>query len=182
MNLRRAGSPRASSPALPAWVVMAAAVAATLVTAPRAEAAFCDPPLNSTFTAESDGVWAKTNDVFHDETPVTDTWTVNSTCTADFPNCAGQVISSQGWNAPMICESGGMWYVRRHLDNWEQCSDGTDVPGEQLFYFSPQLSGSPSFSAVTIFTGVDRTVGPSGGCGINKPLVVEMPFKLTRIG
>jgi hypothetical protein len=168
--------------ALPAMAMAAAAVAATLVAVPLAGAAFCDPPVTGTFTAVSDGVWAKTNDVFHDETPVNSTWTVDTSCTADFPNCAGRVTSSEGWSASVTCEAGGMWYVRRHLDHWEHCGDGTDIPGEQLFYFSPQLSGAPSFTAVTTFYGQDRTVGPSGGCGINKPLVIEIPFKLTRIG
>ena len=163
-------------------VLVAACIGALLVTSPHAEAAFCDPPLNGTFAALSDGVWAKTNDVFHDETPVHSTWTVSSSCTADFPNCTGQVISSQGWSAPMSCESGQMWYVRRHLEHWEQCGDGTEVAGDQLIYFSPQLSGAPSYSGVTSFYGVDRTVGPSGGCGINKRLDIEMPFQLSRIG
>jgi hypothetical protein len=162
-------------------VLLAATVGAALVTGPRAAAAYCDPLLNGTFTAASDGVWAKTNDVFHDETPVTSTWTVSSSCTADF-DCAGKVISSEGWSAPMTCTAGAMWSVRRHLEHWEQCGDGTDIPGDQLIYFSPQLTGAPSYAAVTIFYGQDRTVGASGGCGINKPLVIEMPFHLTKTG
>lgn len=168
--------------ALSATIAAAAAIGAAVVMAPHAAAAFCDPPLNGTFAAHSDGVWAKTNDVFHDETPADSTWTATTSCTADFPNCAGQVASSAGWSAPATCQAGGMWYVRRHLERWEHCGDGTDVPGDQLFYFSPQLTGAPSFSAVTTFTGIDRTVGPSGGCGINKPLVIEIPFQLTKIG
>ena len=171
-----------SGRALPATIIAAAVTTATWATTPHAGAAFCDPPLNGTFNAISDGVLAKTNDVFHDERPVTSTWTVSTSCTEEFPDCAGRMASSQGWSAPMNCEAGGMWYVRRHLDRWEHCHDGSDAPGEQLYYFSPQLTGAPSFSAVSTFSGMDRTVGPSGGCGINKPLVIEIPFKLTRIG
>jgi len=171
-----------SSGALPATVVLAAATGAMLITAPPAGAAFCDPPLNGTFAAVSDGVWAKTNDVFHDEPPVSSTWTVETSCSADFPNCAGQLKSSQGWSAPVVCEAGGMWYVRRHLDHWEHCGDGTEISGDQVFRLSPQLSGAPSYSAVATFYGLDRTVGPSGGCGINKPLVIEIPFQLTKLG
>ncbi|WP_245008623.1 MULTISPECIES: hypothetical protein [Mycolicibacterium] len=71
--------------------------------------------------------------------------------------------------------------MRRHLDQWEPCHDGTAAPADQLLYFSPDLSGSPSFDDVSSFSGWDRTVGTSGGCGINRPLVIEMPFQLIRI-
>jgi hypothetical protein len=165
---------------LPVAVAATAAATATWVTTPHAGASFCDPPLNGTFNAVSDGVWAKTNDVFHDETPLASTWTISTSCTANFPDCAGTVTSSQGWSAPMKCEAAGMWYVRRHLDHWEHCHDGGDAPGDQLYYFSPQLSGAPSYTSIATFTGMDRTVGPSGGCGINMPLVIEIPFKLTK--
>jgi hypothetical protein len=167
--------------ALPAVVLVAAAAVAVLGTAPQASAGYCDPLLNGTFTAVSDGTWAQTNDVYHDEVIVNSTWTITTSCSAESPDCAGQVLSSQGWSAPINCESAGLWYVRRHLDHWEPCSDGTAAPAEQLLYFSPDLSGSPSFDAVKTFSGWDRTVGVSGGCGHSKPLVIEMPLQLTRI-
>jgi len=127
-------------------------------------------------------VWAKTNDVYHDEATVTSTWTVTTSCdTASPPDCAGQVASSAGWQAPISCDAAGLWSVRRHFDNWEPCKNGAAAPADQLLYFSPELSGSPSFDAVSTFSGWDRTVGVSGGCGVNQPLVIEMPFRLSRV-
>lgn len=125
MKEKSSGVPgRASTWALPATLVAAATLSATLATAPRVGAAFCGPAPNGTFAALSDGAWAKTNDVFHDdETPVHSTWNVSTTCTADFPNCAGLVISSQGWTAPMLCEVG--YPVR---DPRLPCLSGVQLP------------------------------------------------------
>ncbi|MGV0813903.1 hypothetical protein ABQF34_18220 [Mycolicibacterium boenickei] len=167
--------------ALPMLALIAAASVSALTTAPSAAAAFCDPTLNGAYRAVSDGAWAKTNEIFHDEATVTSTWTISTTCSAETYDCAGEVTSSQGWNAPIRCDSAGLWSVRRQLDGWETCQDGTAAPAEQLMYFSPDLSGAPSFDEVSSFSGWDRTVGISGGCGINRPLVIEMPFQLTRI-
>lgn len=181
MTSARALKQKPAIAALPTVVLVASAAAAALTSAPNAAAAFCDPNLNGAYRAVSDGTWAKTNEIFHDEATVTSTWTVSTTCSAETYDCAGHVRSSQGWNAPIRCDSAGLWSVRRHLDRWEPCQDGTAATAEQLMYFSPDLSGSPSFDEVTTFSGWDRTVGTSGGCGINRPLVIEMPFQLTRI-
>lgn len=174
-------TPTPATRAISAAALMAAAIIGAVSSASRADAALCDPEINGTFTAVSDGQSAKTNQVFHDEATVTSNWTITTSCNASY-DCAGQVISSQGWNAPVVCEASGLWYVRRHLEHWEPCDDGTAAPAEQLLYFSPDLSGSPSFDAVKTFSGWDRTVGASGGCGHNKPLVIEMPLQLTRTG
>ena len=181
MTSARALKQKPAIAALPTVVLVASAAVAALTSAPNAAAAFCDPTLNGAYRAVSDGTWAKTNEIFHDEATVTSTWTVSTTCSAETYDCAGHVRSSQGWNAPIRCDSAGQWSVRRHLDRWEPCQDGTAATAEQLMYFSPDLSGSPSFDEVTTFSGWDRTVGTSGGCGINRPLVIEMPFQLTRI-
>lgn len=181
MTSARALKQKPTIAALPTVVLVASAAVGALTSAPNAAAAFCDPTLNGAYRAVSDGTWAKTNEIFHDEATVTSTWTVSTTCSAETYDCAGHVRSSQGWNAPIRCDSAGQWSVRRHLDRWEPCQDGTAATAEQLMYFSPDLSGSPSFDEVTTFSGWDRTVGTSGGCGINRPLVIEMPFQLTRI-
>jgi hypothetical protein len=34
----------------------------------------------------------------------------------------------------------------------------------------------------TIFAGIDRTSGESGACGINKALVITIPFRLEKVG
>jgi hypothetical protein len=58
------------------------------------------------------------------------------------------------------------------VENWERCEDGTTAPGHQTF----------KFSADEKLSGWDYTVGPSGACGANKWLVIEMPFKLVKTG
>jgi hypothetical protein len=152
-------------------VVVAASV---VVSAPPAQA---DPDdgvaLNGTYTAYSDGVWAKTNDSFHDERSVNQTWTITSTCTT-YQDCTGHVTSDQGWGTDMIYTSGS-WRVRRTVDNWEPCIDGTATPGEQTFTF---WKDDPE---ATTLKGWDTTKGPSGSCGRNKQLGVQMPFTLTPV-
>ena len=133
--------------------------------------------LNGTFTAVSDGVWAKTNDSFHDEATTTSTWTINSTCTT-FQDCTGQIVSDQGWTAPLVFLS-GRWRGIRTVPDWERCADGSAAPGQQSFTFWP--ARADDYSAVSL-GGWDETTGPSGACGINRSLVVRMPLRLTRIG
>jgi hypothetical protein len=130
--------------------------------------------INGTYTAFSDGQWAQTNQSYHDEASVTQTWTITSTC-ATFIDCAGQVTSDQGWAADLKYTS-GTWRVRRTLDNWEHCIDGTAVPGEQTFTFWPE------YPPTSQFVGRDLTIGPSGGCGYNKWLNITLPLRLTPVG
>jgi hypothetical protein len=124
--------------------VFAVAAISAVCLAPHA-GADDDVAINGTFTAFSDGQWAETNDSYHDEVSVTQTWTITSTCTT--------------------------------IPNWEPCADGTSHPGKQSYTFwldYPQDRNQ--------YLGWDRTEGPSGGCGFNKVLDVEMPFRLTRLG
>lgn len=153
------------------WLVAAVSVALAPAELPVAQATIDDIAINGTLRAVSDGQWAKTNEIFHDESTVSSLWTVTSACTGVF-DCTGTVHSDQGWTAPIRYQS-LMWYVSRTLPDWEHCADGTSVPGKQIvkFYRDP--------NDPTIFKGWDTVVGPSGACGINTPLVVEMPFKLT---
>ena len=130
--------------------------------------------LNGTYTAFSDGVWAKTKDSLHEEASVSQTWTITSTCTT-YQDCTGRVVSDQGWSADMVYRS-GTWRVRRTVDNWEPCPDGTAHPGEQTFTF---WHGYPD---PIPYKGWDTTLGPSGACGINRPLNIRMPFTLTPVG
>jgi hypothetical protein len=44
--------------------------------------------INGSYTAFSDGQWAQTNQSYHDEPSVTQTWTISSTCTT-FQDCTG---------------------------------------------------------------------------------------------
>jgi hypothetical protein len=136
--------------------------------------------LNGTFRAQSNGDWATSNDQYRDETTVIATWTIITTCTDG--RCAGEVRSDQGWAAPINQTADG-WNVKHAVAEWERCPDGTTVAGNQLYRFYPVAgaTGLVDDTQSDLFAGRDITQGPSGGCGINKPLVISMPFKLTRI-
>jgi hypothetical protein len=157
-----------------ALVPMIAALALVCVTSPApAYAGDCGMPLNGTYTAFSDGLWAKTHESFHDEVSVTATWTVSTDCSS-YLDCAGAVTSDQGWTATATCRA-GTWSVPHDVPNWQRCPDGTFAPGRQRFLFSTSATDPTSFD------GWDKTVGPSGACGINRWLTIVMPFKLTRL-
>jgi hypothetical protein len=160
-------------PAIAGATLVAAATVVSVAISSPAGAVVCDPPPNGTYTAFSDGQWAQTRDSYHDEATATATWTVSTTCT-DYLDCTGRVTSTQGWTADAKCAD-GLWIVKRQLDNWEPCWDGTAAPGQQQYVFSPDISAPANF------VGWDKTVGPSGACGKNQWLTVNMPFRLTKI-
>jgi hypothetical protein len=130
--------------------------------------------LNGRFTVISDGLFAKTNDRRHNELTVTSTWTIATSCTSAL-DCAGQMGSDQGWSAPVTYIK-PLWYVTRVVSNWIPCPDGTFVDGQQTFKFFVDEFDRP------FLRGWDNTLGPSGACGVNKVLNIEMPLKLTPIG
>jgi hypothetical protein len=137
--------------------------------------------LNGSYTATSNGEWARTNEAFHDEASIRSTWTITTQCS--YPTeCTGTVSSDFGWSAP-IYKTGGVWYVKRTVDNWEPCPDGTTAPGLQVYRFSPVVpDGSQTDPTSTTLVGEDQTTGQGGACGINKPLFINMPFKLVKTG
>jgi hypothetical protein len=158
--------------------VMATIVIGGLATAPSAWAD--GDPINGTYIATSVGEWAKTNEAFHDEPTVRSTWTITSSCTTA-QDCSGQVTSDQGWSAPLAMHDGAQWRVRRDVPNWEYCPDGTAVTGQQIFSFvavGPDGRVQPGSSTLA---GLDKTTGPSGACGINRWLVIQMPFRLDKV-
>lgn len=145
----------------------------TGATTPVANAAD-DIAINGTYTAFSDGQWAQTDQSYHDEASVTQTWTITSTCSS-YQDCTGTVTSDQGWSTANLVYVSGRWKVTHSVVDWERCADGTARPGEQAFTF---WKGYPDKSQII---GWDQTVGPSGGCGFNKWLNVTMPFRLTPV-
>lgn len=151
--------------------LLVAAVIAGWVADCSAQASPDSLALNGTYTAVSDGKSAQTNYSFHDEATVTSIWTISSTCT-DPMDCTGRVTSDQGWSANLRLIGGDLWVVVHDVANWEKCQDGSSAPGHQMF----------KFTADENLTGWDYTVGPSGACGANKPLTIELPFKLTKTG
>lgn len=161
----------------------AASVVAVAVTgiglASGAQATENEWGLNGRYTATSNGEYAKTNEVFRDEASLRSTWTITTTCS--YPTeCTGTVVSDFGWTAP-IYKTGGVWYVKHTVQDWIPCPDGTAAPGLQVFRFVPvNEDGSMTDPASTTLAGEDQTTGPSGACGVSKPVFITMPFKLVK--
>jgi hypothetical protein len=157
------------------------AVVVSTITCPQAVADAADDwALNGTYLVVSNGQWAKTNEVYRDEAVVTSTWSITSTCTT-LSECSGQVTSDQGWTAPVFTKS-GEWHVERTIKNWEPCPDGTASDGHQLFRFYPvDDRGQLAIRGSRVLGGFDETVSASGSCGINMPVVISMPVKLTQV-
>lgn len=137
--------------------------------------------LNGTYTATSNGEWARKNEIFYDQASVRGTWTITTRCS--YPGeCTGTVDSNQGWTAP-IYQKSGVWYVKHLIDNWVPCPDGSTAPGFQTFRFKPMTPDGANFDLTSeTLVGEDITTGPSGACGINKPVYINMPFKLAKAG
>jgi len=161
--------------------VSAAALIAALAAAPSAQAS--DRwSLNGTYTATSNGEWARTNDVFRNEVSLRSVWSISSQCS--YPGeCTGTVTSDLGWTAP-IYATGSTWYVKHIVSNWITCPDGvTTVSGFQVFRFiSATPDGASADPDSTTLVGEDITTGPSGSCGRSPSLYITMPFKLIKQG
>jgi hypothetical protein len=164
-----------------AVAVLAAVAVGGIADGPSAHASDGEWGLNGTYTATSNGEWARTNDVFRDEASLRGIWTISTTCS--YPTeCTGTVQSDFGWSAP-IYMTGGIWYVKRTVPNWEPCPDGTASPGFQVYRFVPVVEdGSQVDPTSTTLAGEDQTTGTPGACGISKPLFINMPFKLVEVG
>lgn len=170
--------------------VMAVAVAGNVAAAMPANASEYGVELNGTYRVSSNGQWAKTNDVFIDEPTVVQMWTIFTSCTSP-QRCEGQVTSDQGWTAEIRIGGGpgtpdavgDYWVVERNIPNWEPCPDGTAAPGYQRFHFwgIDPLTNRREMTHVSLLSGIDKTKAPSGACGINKPLVIEMPVRLDKM-
>lgn len=152
---------------------------AAMVWAPSAFAYDNGLPLNGTYLVTSNGDWAKSNEVYHDEESKRSTWTISSQC--DNPQyCKGTVTSDEGWTAVLEWHV-ERWFVRRVIPDWQPCADGTSSSGEELFRFYPVnaadgtvLVGSPTLA------GEDITTGVSGACGKSLPLQIRMPLRLDK--
>lgn len=158
--------------------VLTAAVVGSLCS-PVAEASPSNWGLNGTYIATSNGEWAKSNDIFHDEASIRGTWTISTTCS--YPSeCTGTVDTDWGWSAPIYKKS-GVWYVKRTVDNWQTCGDGTAGPGLQVYRFFPSNESATAVDpASTTLVGEDSTTGVSGSCGTSKVVFITMPFKLVK--
>lgn len=162
-----------------AWVVVGILLAGGAAAKPAA-ADGDHWALNGVFLATSNGEWAQTNDVYHDEASVHSTWTVTTAC-RDSVTCSGMVRSDAGWEAG-ISSGSGEYVVKRQLPDWERCQDGTTAPGLQIYRFYPVNEDGYVSPGSAILAGVDKTYGVSGACRMNLPLIIEMPFRLEKIG
>jgi hypothetical protein len=165
------------------------AVLGSLGTATPAHASSYGVELNGTYRVISNGDWAKTNEVYIDEKTVVQTWTMTSSCTSP-QICTGEVTSDQGWTAPLRLGNGegpgslgDFWAVERDVENWEPCPDGTAAPGKQKFLFwgfNP-VTSERNLKIVDLLAGKTTTKAPSGACGINRPLVIDVPVRMEKI-
>ncbi|MDT5048904.1 MAG: hypothetical protein QOG75_4798 [Mycobacterium sp.] len=139
--------------------------------------------INGTYRVTSIGNWAKINDQFNGQPTTVQTWTLSSTCTT-FQNCDGTLKSDEGWSARLYMLDGVMWYARQEVPNWERCQDGSAFTGKQTFSFYPvDPDGSGEFKIGSpVLAGKNKTVGPSGACGQNQWLAIELPMRLDKIG
>lgn len=166
--------------AIAAATVLTATVISGVCATPPAQASPDDVAINGTYRASSLGDWAKTNQQFHDEATVRSTWTVTSTCST-VQDCTGTVKSDQGWSAPMFMHDGTSWYVKRDVPDWEPCQYGGSATGRQTIYFYPVNANGHVQIGSPVLAGIDKTVGPSGACGQNRWLTIEMPFRLDKL-
>jgi hypothetical protein len=160
--------------------LVGASVAVGVGMAPSARA--YDPAINGTYTATVIGDWAQTNQVYHQEAVVRSTWKITSSCTTA-QDCTGQVVSDQGWTAPLSMHDGNIWYVKRDIPNWETCPDGTSFTGKDYVYFYPANPDTgENVLGSSVLAGREHTTGPVGVCGTNAPLYIDQPFRLDKIG
>ncbi len=162
---------------LEAATVFGAMLLAGVALAPVAHAA--DGALNGKFLVISNGDWAQTDEVYHDEVSVRSVWTVAMTCETA-RQCSGRVDSDQGWSSD-ISLSYGEYVVEVERPNWEPCPNGTTVTGHQRYRFYPVGPSGFVVPGSNILAGTDTTSGVSGGCGRNDTLRIEMPLRLERI-
>jgi hypothetical protein len=163
----------------------ALALIASLGVAAPAHAQF-DTNMNGTYQVMSDGEWAQREaapgggPVFIDQKTVTETWTVNTSCESPI-ECSGTVTSSLGWTGTARLDD--FWYVDHEVPNWLPCPDGSFAPGHQKFILKSidPATNESRLTNTNFYMGRNQTKAPSGACGRNQPLVIEMPVKMVKL-
>jgi hypothetical protein len=156
-------------------------VIGSLAATPLAHASNFGVELNGTWRAISNGEWARTNEVFMDEPTQISTWTINSSCVSPI-ECTGTIKSDQGWTASLRLQF-GFWTADAVIPHWLPCPDGTfsDINRKLIFWGIDPSRNERNLKITDIMAGRDQNKGPSGGCGINKPIDVEYPLRLERL-
>jgi hypothetical protein len=156
-------------------------VLGSLGLAPAAHASNFGEELNGTWRVTSNGDWAQTNQVYMDEKTDIETWTISSSCVSPI-ECSGTVTSDQGWSAPISLVK-AYWILNRDIPNWAPCPDGTFAPGHQKFTvwgINPTIN-ERDLTITDLLAGRNTTRTDSGSCGVNKPLVIELPVRMERL-
>ena len=158
----------------------ALALIAGVGVAPAAHASNFGTELNGTFRVQSDGQWARTNDVKIKQETVVETWTISTSCVNEL-NCSGTVTSDRGWTG--TARLNDFWYVEHVIPNWIPCSDGTFASGFQKFILwgVDHATEQKVYNNIQTFAGRNVTKGPSGACGVNKPVVIELPVSGVKL-
>ena len=160
-------------------------VFASLGVAPQAAAQNFGVELDGTYRVSSDGEWAKRSmapgggDVFYDQQSVVETWNISTSCTSPI-ECTGTVTSDRGYTASVRLDD--FWYIEHDVANWIPCPDGTAAPGHQMFLmwgFNP--ARNERVKSTDYLVGRNITKSPSGACGRNQPMVIEMPVVMQRV-
>jgi len=158
----------------------AIAVIAGVGVAPTAQASNFGTELNGTFRVLSDGQWARTNDVKIKQETVVETWTITSSCVSPL-ECTGEVRSDRGWTGTARLDD--YWFIEHVIPNWIPCPDGTFASGFQKFILwgvNPATERKV-YNNIQNFAGRNVTKGPSGACGVNKPVVIELPVSMVKL-
>ena len=135
--------------------------------------------INGTWAYSVNGDWAKINSRYEDQPSERGTFTISTDCTSP-TDCSGTVTSDQGWNAP-IYTTNGIWYIKRSLENWRYCENGTPIGGQQVYMFYPISWDGRYMAGSDEYTGDQKTTGPSGSCGRNQWPTIEIPFYMKRV-
>lgn len=154
---------------------------ASVFVAVPAQASNFGVEINGVYRSQSAGEWAKHNDVYIDERTVIENWTFSTTCASPI-ECSGEVRSDGGWTGS-VAYNGDTWTVDRTIPNWEPCPDGTFAEGKQHFIFwsiNP-VTNERDPKNTALLGGRNLTKSKSGSCGINKPLVIELPLRLDKL-
>lgn len=135
--------------------------------------------LGGTYRVVSNGDWAKVNDVYIDQQTVVQTWTFNVSCVSPI-ECTGEVVSDRGWTGTVRLDD--FWLIDHDIPDWAPCPDGSFAPGHQKFVIwgFNQVRAERTNENANLLIGRDITKTASGACGINKPLVIEMPVRADK--
>jgi hypothetical protein len=142
--------------------------------------------ISGVYQVMSDGEWAQRDaapggaPVFIDQATTTERWTIHTTCATPI-ECNGTVVSSLGWTGTARLDD--HWFVDHEIPNWLPCPDGTFAPAHQKFILwgVDPATNERQYTDITFFAGRNQTKTPSGACGRNQPLQIEMPVKVVKL-